>query len=85
LDPATYNPAFVTAHGGTVAGAEAALLAGLQNSESYLNVHTTLFPNGEIRGILATPEPATFLLLGSGLAGLVASRWRRRGRKESVM
>src|SRR4051794_19532720 len=26
-DPATYNPAFITAHGGTVAGAEAALLA----------------------------------------------------------
>jgi hypothetical protein len=78
LDTATYNPAFVTAQGGTVAGAEAALIAGLQNRESYLNVHSTLFPNGEIRGILATPEPATFLLMGSGLAALLLSRSRRR-------
>ena len=48
----SYNPAFVTAHGGTVAGAEAALLAGLQAGQAYLNIHSSTFPGGEIRGFL---------------------------------
>jgi hypothetical protein len=75
---ATYNPAFITAQGGTVAGAEAALIAGIEDRETYLNVHTASFPGGEIRGILAVPEPGALLLLGSGLAGLTAITWRRR-------
>jgi len=52
----SYNPAFVTAQGGTVAGAEEALVAALNAGESYLNIHTSNFPGGEIRGYLA---PAT--------------------------
>src|SRR3954468_5519885 len=48
----TYNPAFITANGGTVLSAEATLAAGLAAGEAYLNIHTTLFPNGEIRGFL---------------------------------
>jgi hypothetical protein len=51
---ASYNPAFVTANGGTTAGAEAALLAGLEAGQAYLNIHTTMFPGGEIRGFLAS-------------------------------
>jgi hypothetical protein len=47
----SYNPAFVTAHGG-VAGAEAFLLAGLIAGEAYFNIHTTAYPGGEIRGFL---------------------------------
>jgi hypothetical protein len=49
---ASYNPAFVAANGGTAASAEAALFAGLQAGHSYLNIHTTAFPGGEIRGFL---------------------------------
>ena len=51
--PASYNPAFVTLQGGTVAGARAALIKGIQNGETYFNIHTAMFPSGEIRGLLA--------------------------------
>jgi hypothetical protein len=48
----SWNPAFITANGGTPAGAEAALAAGLAAGQAYLNIHTTNFPGGEIRGFL---------------------------------
>jgi hypothetical protein len=76
----SYNPAFVTAEGGTVAGAEAALVAGLLDGETYINIHTTMFPGGEIRGFLsAVPEPATWAMMLIGFAGLgFAFRQSRR-------
>jgi hypothetical protein len=54
-DPTSYNPAFLIAHGGTTAGAAAALLAGIEAGQAYLNIHTTMFPGGEIRGFLQQP------------------------------
>jgi len=65
--------------GGTVAGAEAALLAGMLAGRSYLNIHTTTFPGGEIRGFLApVPEPESWALLIVGF-GLLGGAMRRRG------
>jgi hypothetical protein len=52
LDLSSYNPAFVSANGGTAASAEAALFAGIMAGHAYLNIHTTTFPGGEIEGFL---------------------------------
>lgn len=74
----SYNPAFVTAQGG-LAGAEAALIAGMLAGDTYINIHSTFAPGGEIRGFLpaAAPEPTTIALLGIGLAGFAVSRRRK--------
>jgi len=52
LNPSTWNAAFITANGGSPAGAEAALATGLAAGRAYLNIHTVNNPGGEIRGFL---------------------------------
>lgn len=75
----SYNPAFITANGGSVDAARAALIAGMNAGDAYVNVHTTQFPAGEIRGFLVTvPEPGTLVLLGSGLAAIGGAARKRR-------
>jgi hypothetical protein len=87
---ATYNPAFLTAHGGVVAGAEAALLAAIADGKAYLNIHTTAFPGGEIRGFFApaaapVPEPATLGMWLFGATGIaIAARRRKRSTMETA-
>ena len=72
----SYNPSYITANGGTVAGAEAALKAALDLNEAYFNIHTSTFPGGEIRGFpVLVPEPGTGVLVIAGLLGLAG--WRR--------
>jgi CHRD domain/PEP-CTERM motif len=66
---ATYTAGFIMQEGGTVASAEAGLIAALNSGDTYANIHNANFPGGEIRGQIAqvTPEPSTLLLLGTGL------------------
>jgi hypothetical protein len=75
--PGSWNPAFITSSGGTTALAEAVLGSGFAAGQTYLNIHTTFAPGGEIRAIL-TPEPTARTLLGGSLLALAAARKRLR-------
>jgi hypothetical protein len=80
-DAASYDPAFLSANGGTAQGAYAALVDAMLANEAYVNIHTSAYRNGEIRGFVVAapiPEPAEWAMLGAGLAGLVWLGRRRR-------
>jgi hypothetical protein len=73
----SYNPAFISSHGGTVGTAFNSLVAGLDAGNAYLNIHTSSFPGGELRALLApVPEPETYgmMLAGLALVGAVARK-----------
>lgn len=73
----SYNPAFITANGGTTTSAFETLAAGIASGKAYLNIHTSFVPGGEIRAFLApVPEPETFALMLAGLVGVAA--WARK-------
>ena len=76
-----YNSAFVTANGGTAASAEAALFAGINAGEAYLNIHTNVFPSGEIRGFLQrVPESFSTLWGALPMAGMLGFTVLRKKR-----
>ena len=55
----SFNPAYVTANGGSVAAAEAALFQAIADGKAYLNLHSNVYPGGEIRGFLVPAPNAT--------------------------
>lgn len=78
LSASTYNLNFINNNGGSVDSARLALLAGLASGRAYLNIHTSVFRPGEIRGFLTeVPEPGSVMLFGVGVASLAALGRRR--------
>ncbi len=79
----SWNSAFISAQPSgsqTPAGAEAALAAALNTGQSYLNIHSSVVPGGEIRGFLVpAPEPSSMILLGTGALGVI-TRLRKRSK-----
>jgi hypothetical protein len=68
-----------------VATAETVLLAGLSAGDTYLNIHSSVVPGGEIRGFLAAvPEPSTWAMMILGFAGIGFMAYRRKS-KPSLM
>lgn len=73
----SYNPAFLSnaQNQGSIPTAFNSLVTALNDNKAYLNIHTSTFGAGEIRGYLQlVPEPTTL----TALAGVVLVARRRR-------
>jgi hypothetical protein len=59
-------------------------ITAMKNGLTYVNIHTSAFPGGEIRGQLIAaggapvPEPGTLILLGAGLLSMAGALKKRR-------
>jgi hypothetical protein len=67
----------------------ASLVAAFLADGVYVDMHTQLYPEGEIRGQLlfegtATPLPAALPLFATGLGGLGLLGWRRKRKVQAV-
>lgn len=76
----SFNPSYLTANGGSIDAARSVFIAGLLNNQAYFNIHSTVFPGGEIRGqlISAVPEPTTWAMMVFGFGAVGYSVRRRR-------
>lgn len=71
----SYSGGFITGSGGTVALAFNRMLQAHRDGAAYLNIHSSVFPGGEIRGFLVPAPGAAGLVLAAGV--LVVARRRR--------
>lgn len=77
----SFRAGYITSNGGTAATATTALVAALNGEKAYLNIHTTQFPGGEIRGFLRVPDTgSTALLLALGMVATVGLARTRKFR-----
>ncbi len=84
-----YESTFITTEGGMVSDALDGMFFGMLDGKSYLELKTSAFPGGEIRGFLIggfipesgseTPEPTTLVLT----TGTLAAGWLLRRRCNS--
>jgi hypothetical protein len=73
----SFNPSFVTAQG-SVSAAANTLISAIEQGKAYLNIHSTNFGGGEIRGFLAVPEPSTITFVGIGAVAMLAVLKRKK-------
>lgn len=90
LAASSYTPAFLAANGSTALTARSALVSALLGGMAYINISSTAYADGEIRGatqaFLTTspvPEPSQWALLIPGLllSGEMLRRQRRARRR----
>lgn len=75
LFPLTFTPGVTAGEfsgSGTIAN-----IAGMMNNLTYINIHSSVFGGGEIRGQIIIPEPASSLLTLAATAMLAMTRRRR--------
>jgi CHRD domain/PEP-CTERM motif len=78
-DAPGYDPAFITAHGPLLSDALNALIFSFADGKVYLDIQSSAFPSGEIRGFFTeTPEPASTALIGLGGCAMAFVRRRER-------
>lgn len=53
----SFNPTYIANNGATVATAEVALYQAIADGKAYLNIHSSVFAGGEIRGFFRFDNP----------------------------